>query len=537
MMRNTATWSLLAILFLGMTIPAAAADERPLFVPGEILVKFRAGVPEIDRARLLDGFGLRPVHELLGTRAQKLRLPAGIEPREAARRLRERFEIEYAEPNYYRYLDFLPNDPGFPELYALDNQGQTGGTVDADIDAPEAWDITTGSADVLVGVLDSGMDLDHQDLLPNLFMNPGEIFGNGIDDDGNGFIDDVAGWDFVDDDNNANDPAAACAGHGTHTAGTIGAVGNNGIGVVGVSPNVRILPVRAFKPVLVILCSAEDADLIDGIGYMTMMGVDISNNSWGGGPFSQAVFDAIARARHLFVSSAGNSGVDMDTSPAYPASYDMDHIIGVGATDHNDDMPAFSNFGRHTVEIAAPGAGILSTVRNNDYGLLDGTSMSSPHVAGAAALLLSQDPDLTPGELRARLMLGADHVGIPVIGGNRLNAFNALTLPPPTVEVTVTPTGPTSLSPGDTAQMQVAIENHAGTSQTVDARLWAWTPGGARPVLLGPASLTLSPGQVMTVPFSQSLPPTLPPGEYWVIAQATDGRTTFDESRIVLQVN
>ena len=536
-MRPAKLWFAVVIALLTLTAPVTAADQRPLFAPGEVLLKFRPTAPEADRARLLQSFNLRPVRHLLGTRAQLLSFADGADPRDVAAWLRKHAGVEYAEPNYYRYLDVIPNDPRFNEMYGLDNTGQTGGTADADIDAPEAWDITTGSANVVVGSLDSSIDIDHEDLAPNLFVNPGEIPGNGIDDDGNGFVDDVTGWDFVDNDNNPNDPAPGCAGHGSHTSGTFGAVGNNNRGVIGVSPQVRILPVRAFMPLFGFLCTAEDADLIDGIGYLALMDVDVSNHSWGGGPFSQAMFTAISRARHLFVTSAGNTGSNLDVTPAYPASYDLDHIMTVSSTDHNDNLSGFSSFGSSSVEVAAPGSRILSTVLNNGYGFLDGTSMSAPHVAGVAALLLSQDPELTPLELKARIALGGDSIGIPVIGGKRLNARGALTVPAPTVEVRVLPVSPTTLSPGDLAEVDVELENVSGVAQTVEASLRVWTPRGAEVVLLGPASPNLAPGQILQVSFSQVLPATLPAGDYFVVGQATDGISTFDEDLLVLTVN
>src|SRR5688572_476943 len=375
----------------GTTALVAAAPARPLFVPGELIVQFKTEVSPESRLSVLRSARLQKIAELLGTKALHVRLPMGADPLKAAVALRGRVEIEYAEPNYYRYLDAAPNDPRFDEMYGLDNTGQTGGTPDADIDAPEAWDIAVGSSSVVVADLDSGMDMTHADLTANLYTNPGEIGGNGIDDDGNGFTDDLHGWDFRDNDNNPSDPSALCSSHGTHTAGTIGAVGNNGIGVVGVAQQVRIMPLRAFFA-QTIFCTAQDADLIEAIGYMAMMRVPISNNSWGGGPFSQAMQDAIGRTRMLFVTSAGNASSNNDVTPSYPASYPLDNIVAVAATNHNDARASFSNFGNTSVDLGAPGENILSTTRGSAYGLLSGTSMSSPHVAGAAAVLLGNDP-------------------------------------------------------------------------------------------------------------------------------------------------
>jgi subtilisin family serine protease len=234
-----------------------------------------------------------------------------------------------------------PNDPGYGEMWGLHNWGQTGGTLDTDIDAPEAWDITTGDGDIVVAVIDSGIDLNHPDLSANIWTNPGEIPGNGIDDDGNGYIDDVHGWDFSSNDNNPSDDIGVCGGHGTHTSGTIGAVGDNGIGVTGINWDVKIMPLKTAKQILIFFCGLEDADIIKAIEYAAMNGARVSNNSYGGGFYNQAVFNTIRASKHLFVAAAGNESNNNDVNPSYPASYDLDNIISVAATDHNDSLLPF----------------------------------------------------------------------------------------------------------------------------------------------------------------------------------------------------
>jgi hypothetical protein len=528
--------ALVALILSAVPGYVAAADpDRPVFVPGELLVQFRPEVTESVRQRVLKAHGVRLLRALRAEGVVKLRTAEGVDPRALAERLRALAEVEAAEPNYYRYLDAVPNDTRFAEMYGLNNTGQTGGTADADIDAPEAWDIATGSANVVVAVLDSGMDITHVDLAANLYTNPGEVL-NGVDDDGNGFIDDIHGWDFRDNDNDPSDPSAVCASHGTHTAGTIGAVGNNGIGVTGVAQTVRIMPLRAFYGSF-IFCTAQDADLLEAMDYMKRMNVPISNNSWGGGPASQLIRKAVGGTRGLFVTSAGNSGSNNDTSPSYPASYNLQNILAVAATTDTDALASFSNFGLQSVDIAAPGDDILSTTRGDSYGRLSGTSMSSPHAAGAAAVLLGNDPTLTAHELRAKILRSVDPKGLPVATGGRLNLFNALTLPPSDVEIDVIPLGPTDVSRGDTIEYAVQLENTAGSSRVVTMSVRAWTPAGAETLLEGPVSVTLAAGETTSSNFSFRFRFRLPVGSYRFIGRVENAADTFDEDQAVYQVN
>lgn len=412
------------IAAIGLLLSAAAADaqqpQRPLFVPGEIIVKFEDGVGAATKAAVLSRNGVFVIRQLRGIDALYGALPAGIDLMAAKARLESLPQVRYAEPNYYRYINAAPNDPGFPLMWGLDNTGQTGGTPDADIDAPEGWNIETGSHDVILAVIDSGTDIDHEDLAANIYVNPGEygvageLANNGIDDDGNGFIDDVRGWDFRSGDNDVRDNSPACVGHGTHTAGTAGAVGNNAVGVTGVARNVSILPIRALGPILGILCGANDADLIDAINYAALMGADVSNNSWGGSGGSKAVRDAIAAARHVFVAAAGNEGNNNDSKPSYPASYKLDNIVAVAATDDNDLLPSFSNYGATSVDLAAPGVDILSTLPGDSYGQLSGTSMATPHVAGVAALVKQLHPAWGSGAVAAAVKTSASQLPCPV---------------------------------------------------------------------------------------------------------------------------
>jgi subtilisin family serine protease len=536
MLRQTMGFLATAAVALAATAAFAAAPARPVFVPGEMIVQFKPEVTQEVRLSVLKSARLRKIAELLGTRALHVALPEGADTLKVAAALRGRAEVAYAEPNYYRYLDAFPNDPRFGEMYGLNNTGQTGGTPDADIDAPEAWDIAVGSSSVVVADLDSGMELTHGDLAANLYTNPGEVPGNGIDDDGNGFVDDVHGWDFRGNDNDPSDPSTVCSSHGTHTAGTIGAAGNNGLGVTGVAQQVRIMPLRAFYA-QAIFCTAQDADLIEAIGYMALMRVPISNNSWGGGPFSQATQDAIAQTRMLFVTSAGNSAANNDTTPSYPASYPLENILAVAATDDNDALASFSNYGANSVEVAAPGVDILSTIKGNAYGLLSGTSMASPHVAGAAAVLLGDDPTLTPHELRYRLMKGTDAKGLPVSTHGRLNLYNSLSLAPSPVTIEVTAVGSTSINPGDAVRIRVTATNHSAATQTVTGTLRTWTPAGAEIPMAGPITVTLAPGAAKTLTVNETAPGTLAAGDYQVIGRVENAVNVFDEDVVVYDVN
>ncbi|NBP89223.1 MAG: hypothetical protein EBU59_12150, partial [Planctomycetia bacterium] len=332
-------------------------------------------------------------------------------------------QVAYAEPNFLLQNQRVPSDPRYGELWGLNQPS------DFDIDAPEAWDITTGSNDVVIAVIDSGVDYTHQDLAANIWVNPGEIAGDGIDNDGNGFIDDVRGWDFGENDNDPMDTD----GHGTHVAGTIGAVANNGTGVVGVAWNVRIMPLK-FEDANGNLSTDAAIAAITYATEMRLAGVNVvaSNNSWGGGGFSQALLDAInagGEAGVLFVAAAGNDSNNNDQIPVYPTSYESDAILSVAATDRNNNLAGFSNFGRTSVDIGAPGAGILSTLPGNAYGNLSGTSMAAPHAAGVAALVAAANPDATMEEVRDAIIDGSVPIASlagNVASGGLLNAYGSL---------------------------------------------------------------------------------------------------------------
>ncbi|SFD70049.1 S8 family serine peptidase [Pseudoalteromonas denitrificans] len=378
-----------------------------------------------------------------------------ISVKDALNKIRQDSAVLYAEPDYIVTASAMPDDSSFAELWGMHNTGQTGGVDDADIDAPEAWDISTGSRDVVVGVIDTGVDHSHPDLAANAWVNLDEIAGDGIDNDGNGYIDDVHGINAITD---AGDPMDD-NGHGTHVSGTIGASGNNALGVVGVNHEVSIAGCKFLDA----SGSGSSSDAIKCIDYMVNLknnGVNlrILNNSWGGGGFSQALSDAITSSEQadiLFVAAAGNSAMDNDVNDSYPSGYSHESVLSIASTTSSDTMSSFSQWGLTTVDMGAPGSAILSTIPGGGYDSFSGTSMATPHVAGAAALVLSVNPDLTTSELKALLMnSGDDNAALTgkTVTGKRLNVYNALLEadPTPGFKLSVTPAN-VSLTAGETA--------------------------------------------------------------------------------------
>src|SRR4030095_517765 len=368
--------------------------------------------------------------------------PQGMNVTEGLALFRSSEDVLAVQPNFVYRIQVVPNDPRFPELYAMRNTGQIGGTPGSDIRAEQAWNTTTGSRNVVVAVNDLGVDYNHEDLSANMWRNPGETgltaggvdrSTNNIDDDGNGYVDDVYGIDTINHDSDPMDDG----GHGTHVAGTIGAVGNNGRGVVGVNWAVSIMAIKTHNAA----GNGTSAGVVEGFQYEAMMrqrGVNIrvTNNSWGGAPeapaFDQALKDAIDLAGNagiLNVCAAGNNARNNDVTPFYPASYESPSILSVAASDQNDNRATFSSWGLNSVDIAAPGVGITSTMRGNVYGPLSGTSMATPHVSGTAALLCGYNSFFTRTTLKDILLNNADVLpqwtGLTVTGG-RLNPLEAL---------------------------------------------------------------------------------------------------------------
>ena len=338
--------------------------------------------------------------------------------------LRNNNKVQLVQPDAKISNKMIPNDPSFSQLYGMNNTGQSGGAFDADIDAAEAWDKSTGTGQTIVAVIDTGVDYNHPDLRDNIWVNAGEIAGNGRDDDGNGYIDDVRGYDFANNDANPMDDN----GHGTHVSGTIGAVGNNGIGVAGVNWRTKIMPVKF----LAADGSGYLSAAIDGLNYAVANGARLSNNSWGGGGYDATLGRAIANAAttgHIFVAASGNDGQNNDVTASYPSGYNSNNIVAVAATDHLDNLAYFSNYGVTSVDIAAPGVSILSTLPSNQYGSYSGTSMATPHVTGALSLYWDANPTATYTQVISALYQNADKVSVLdgyVAGGRRLNVDKLL---------------------------------------------------------------------------------------------------------------
>ena len=363
----------------------------------------------------------------------KVTVPTGLDEgvlHQAFRRVRG---FEFAEPNAAIWVQAeAVDDPLYVHQYALNNTGW--GLADADIDAPEAWELAPGGEEVVVGVIDTGVEYTHPDLAASMWVNPFEVPGDRVDNDRNGFVDDVYGADFAHNDADPMDDH----GHGTHVAGIIAAASNNGVGVSGVAPNARVMALRFL--------SADGFGSVDGavraLRYamdMKAKGVNVrvTNNSWGSAEFSVALDRAIREsgdAGMLFVAAAGNGGSDdvgddNDFEPFYPASYDAPSVISVAGTDNRDALLGLSNFGHASVDLAAPAGLVYSTYKNNTYGYMTGTSMASPHVAGVAALAWGQYPAATWQQVHAAVIGGVDDIAAmagKTVTGGRLNAAGAL---------------------------------------------------------------------------------------------------------------
>ncbi|HZI49727.1 MAG TPA: S8 family peptidase, partial [Pyrinomonadaceae bacterium] len=418
------------------------------YVPGQVLVRYRSepiahSKGASMRIAALDGTLLpvnverpRAADLLPGLRLARVAPEDTLKTIEA---MRQNPEVLTAEPNYIVRADVTPNDPRFisNEQYALPLMS-----------APQAWDTRTGSTGagrVVIGVIDQGIDFNHQDLAANIWVNPGEIPGNGIDDDGNGFVDDVRGFNFV-NNNGTTFSGSATEDHATHVAGIAGAVGNNGVGVAGVNWSVGLMSLKFLDQ----NGFGDTLDAIDAIQYAKTMrhlwettghakgaNVRVLNASFGGGAFSQNFLDAVNQANAegiLFVAAAGNidngtTEPNNDLVPHYPSSFDAPNIIAVAATTQTDALTSFSHFGATSVDLAAPGNNILSTTPANTYSFFSGTSMSSPQVAGAAALIWAQNPNLTVQQIKNILLTNGDIVtGLidKTLTGRRLNIGNSM---------------------------------------------------------------------------------------------------------------
>jgi len=412
--------------------------ENSPYVEGELLVKYKKGLSKKSRDMIAQQLSTNRVKELTAFDIDLIELPYGMSVEEGIRKYRFYPKVEIAEPNYYIYaFSKTPDDTNFSILWGLNNTGQTvngtSGTSDADIDAPEAWDTTTGSSSIIVAVLDTGLDLDHEDLSGNIWSNSEEISGNGIDDDGNGYKDDVKGWDFVNSDNNPDDDN----GHGSFVGGIIAGTGNNSKGICGVNWTAKIMALKILDS----SGSGDTASAISAIQYATTKGAKVINASWGGTSSSDSLKSAIESSNILFVTASGNNGDgnasqgwDVDTSgnEIYPACYTSTNILSIAATDQSDNLCDFSNYGATSIDVAAPGKNIYSTYYSNTYAYADGTSASCAYVSGLAGLLLAVKSTLTATELKDQIINSIDQKSSLIgktFSGGRINAYNAVNLP------------------------------------------------------------------------------------------------------------
>jgi len=435
--------ALVAGAALGVAPPAFAQTQKgsaPEHVSGQIVVKLQEAATARSAGDVFTsilgsgnrGVSLKAVkalqtdsHVFTVTVADDAALAQAISALKADAR------VEIAEPNFvYHTMEAgVPNDPDFVKNWSLKNTGQADssgqtGTPGSDIGVLPLWAAgMTGNKDILVAVIDTGIDWTHPELVDNLWTNTKEIPDNGKDDDGNGFVDDVHGWNFVANSNQSQDDH----NHGSHCAGTIGASGNNGKGIAGVNWQVSFVPVKFLSA----QGSGSLDDAVNAINYATSLHVNVMSNSWGGGGASDTMLQAIQKAKDagiLFVAAAGNNSSNNDTTPSYPASYAVDNVVSVAAVDNRDHIASFSNYGRTTVHVAAPGVRVYSTVKGGLYDTYSGTSMATPHVSGIAALLMAANRGWTYADVKNRLITTSDPVrGLRrmVVAKGRVNAYNA----------------------------------------------------------------------------------------------------------------
>ena len=497
-----AVLSVVAVLGFPGAVAASPPSEPESFVPDELLVRFDGATTPSARSRIASDLEARIVERLPLSGLVRVELEPGTSVAAAAARFEQRAEVRYAQPNHRYHLDRNPDDPLFGSLWGMTK-----------IDAPGAWDTNTGSAAVTVAVVDTGIDYTHPDLQGNVWANDDPI--DGVDNDANGKVDDLRGWNFMDGTNNPMDDVD----HGTHVAGTIGAAGNNTQGVAGVNWTVKLMAIKSC-------CDEFDSftedSIVKGFQYACANGAKVINGSFGGSAGTQTIVDSInACPEALFVFSAGNGGWDgigdnNDVSPQYPCSYGSANIICVAASGAGDSLASFSNFGVNNVDIAAPGEAIKSTVPGPAYADFAGTSMAAPHVSGAAALVLAERPGLSTAELKRSILLSGEPkpaLTTRVATGARLNVRRAFS------QEVVAPAGlaahSASPSYNQWSNITAAIATWGGASDAsgVDGYSFAWSPDPS-----------FAPDDVKDAEENvTSASATLPDGKHWFHVRARDG--------------
>jgi len=462
----------LAILLCCLTCAYTYAQDRPEYVRGQVLIKMKADKTAAQKSTLKTQMRVTKQRSLKNDiEVWNIDESNGeVDIKQLVEQYRNHEDVEFAVPNHYYFLadakrnmahtakaqDLVPNDPNYGLQWGM-----------SAINAPAAWDIASGSPYVKVAILDTGMYWKHEDLIENMWHNlcedadgdgkviekvgcctwqfdEGDI--DGIDGDGNGYVDDFIGWDFVNGDNNPDDTSDS--GHGTHVAGILGATADNAVGVAGVTSNVQLIPIKVFENE----DRATTADMIDAINYAVSIGAQISNNSWGGGQYNEALeltIQSAANAGHLFVAAAGNAqygnGDDIGTYKFYPASYNSDNILVVAATNSLGELADFSNYGATAVDIAAPGDSIYSCMPVNSYGYLEGTSMATPHIAGACALLWGLQHEKSYSDIITAITQSATQtpeLNNKTVSDGQLNLYDALTYFTPVPAPQTPPTEP-----------------------------------------------------------------------------------------------
>lgn len=420
------------ILLAGFRMDASAADA---YVDGQVVVNFRPQVDAAAVAKIIADYHMRIHEKIEQIGYYVLILPPGASVTEMVETLRQHPQVLNCEPNYTADTMDVANDRLFDTQWSLDNNDQEG----VDLHVTEAWEIETGNPDVLVAVIDMGFDFSHEDLQANIWHNPGEIAGNGIDDDNNGYIDDIVGWDFVDQPSGLedpendyrtedNDPTCMLSSHGNRVVGLIGATTGNGIGIAGIAGNCRFMLIRAGylnEQGTAVLSSSHIAR---GVIYAADNGARVINISSGSSRYSKSYYAALHYAIEkgaVIVCSAGNESSE---KPVYPAAYDLPGLLSVGASDRGDNPCWFSNYGSW-VDVSAPGENIVTTFLRNRYDETRGTSFAAPMVAAVVALVVSHYPDWTPAQVQDRIMNSVDTVeslhGANITSG-RVNARRAL---------------------------------------------------------------------------------------------------------------
>ncbi|WP_105188924.1 S8 family serine peptidase [Pseudoalteromonas sp. T1lg48] len=497
--------SLLSLAMLPVLAQASIefnAKERK-YDDNSVLVVYKEGATAAQRASARALIGGKNDHlnekgqdrrfrHILNGRVASVKLDK-IKADAAIKALSKHPSVDYVEYNQVFQPAALPSDSMFGDLWGMHNTGQQGGVAGADISANEAWDITTGSDEVVIGIIDTGMWHPHNDLAANVWTNPGEIPGDNIDNDGNGYRDDMHGINAYHDLGALTD----WHGHGTHVAGTIGAE-HNTQGVAGVNANVKMIGCAFINE-----NGGLTEDALQCFDYMIDLkqrGVNIvaTNNSWGGGGFQQIMKDgiqALSNENILFVAAAGNSSRDNDVQPSYPASYDVPNVIAVASTTRNDTMSTFSQWGQQSVDLGAPGSDIVSTVLNNQYESFSGTSMATPHVTGAAALIAARNPNLSMAEIKDLLINSGDTIPALVgktVSGKRLNIHRALMETLPGFDLSVDPVTQ-SMTVGGTATYTFSSVATRGWQGEISLSLESSLPGASL------SASTIMPGDTFTL--------------------------------------